>query len=97
MIERSPEVTEFKSRLHKLSKQRFSAEITDDRMRDTLLKMLEQFTGAESTPSATSAEPETKSADPGMVEDDIGPVMKAVLVGLMLAAVGLIVSGIFQG
>lgn len=94
MIERSPEVAEFKARLHKLSKQRFSAEITDEKMRDTLLKMLEQQTRPESKKKSPAAAPQVGAS--GAVEDDIGAVMKAVLVGIMLVAVGLIIAGLMQ-
>ncbi len=93
MIERSAEVTQFKQRLHSLSHQRFAGEVDNALMLGTLRKLLARQVGEEVTSpvGGTSQSPEQSFED-----DDIGPLTKAILIGIMLISVGFIVVGLMQ-
>ncbi len=96
MIERSGEVIQFKKRLQSLSHQRFSGEVDNALMMDTLRKLLGRQIGQDA--KAASAPAKTREAVAGETssDDDIGPVTKAVLIGIMLVSVVLIVMGLMQ-
>ncbi|MEN8719429.1 MAG: hypothetical protein ABF296_04090 [Oceanococcaceae bacterium] len=95
MIERSDEIAQLKQRLHSLSHQRFAGEIDNGRLIDTVSKVLQQHCVKPDT-SATPQRPSATAEDRPEDWDDLGPVAKAVLVAIMLVAIGLIVVGVAQ-
>lgn len=98
MIERSGETLQFKQRLHALSHQRFAGEVDNALMMSTLRQLLARQTGvaveaAESVPDKTV---DLKAQGESAADDDIGPITKGILIGIMLISVGLIVMGLMQ-
>lgn len=102
MIERSGEIIQFKQRLHTLSHQRFAGEVDNALMMATLRQLLARQTGEgtedASTESANSqsAKGQARGGSAAEADDDIGPITKGILIGIMLISVGLIVMGLMQ-
>lgn len=99
MIERSGEIIQLKQRLHSLSQQRFSGEVDGALMLDTLRSLLQRQTGEEVRVDEPPLAKTTDLTAQGetAADDDIGPLTKGILVGIMLISVGMIVLGLMQG
>ncbi len=93
MIERSAEVTQFKQRLHSLSHQRFAGEVDNELMLGTLRKLLARQIGAEAVGKDAPAD---RPQEQQFEDDDISPLTKGILIGIMLISVAFIVVGLMQ-